>query len=226
MTIQSSKLGTFSRRRSQCLCYQIIIVQKEIAKSFSSRPRTRENCLDQISKAKQRRKAWEVFERWSSATEEILKIFWKNPERIMKRFWKDSEKILKKSWKDYEKILKRFWKDSEKILRRTKMELPKRFYLALVLMLFTCSVTEARTQQIHDESLKMSDVHHHRVKRMFGYRTKCLPEKKKFCWTFSYKGMKRVFCIYAKVKNCTGLDIADSISKTAWHSGLAKLAQR
>ena len=47
---------------------------------------------------------------------------------------------------------------------------------------------------------------HRRVRRMTGYRKKCLPQKKKLCSIFTHEGVSKTFCFYVNIRVCTGLD--------------------
>ena len=47
---------------------------------------------------------------------------------------------------------------------------------------------------------------HHTVRRVTGYRMKCVPEMKKFCSIFTYNGLSKKFCLKIKTKHCTALD--------------------
>ena len=46
----------------------------------------------------------------------------------------------------------------------------------------------------------------HRVRRLTGYRTVCVPKKKKFCSMFTYEGVTEMFCIYVDINRCSALD--------------------
>ena len=47
---------------------------------------------------------------------------------------------------------------------------------------------------------------HRRVRRLTGYRTVCVPKKKKFCSMFTYEGVTEMFCIYVDINRCSALD--------------------
>ena len=51
-----------------------------------------------------------------------------------------------------------------------------------------------------------SDNHHHRVRRMLGRRTECVPTLKNFCSMFTYGKTTKRFCLTVTVKKCTALD--------------------
>ena len=47
---------------------------------------------------------------------------------------------------------------------------------------------------------------HHRVRRIVGMQSKCVPKMKKFCRKFTNSKLSRTFCVMLTVKNCTALD--------------------
>ena len=80
--------------------------------------------------------------------------------------------------------------------------------LAISLSLVLCEGTEEKIDQ-HEVRV------HHRVRRMTGYRQKCVPVKKNLCALFTHNQLTKSFCFPITIKECTGLDqwITNSLNK-------------
>ena len=74
--------------------------------------------------------------------------------------------------------------------------------IMLWLCIFVSVVAASNIQPGKDEFSRV----HHRVRRVTGYRMKCVPEMKTVCSTFTYNGLSRKFCFTVKTKQCTSLD--------------------
>ena len=57
-----------------------------------------------------------------------------------------------------------------------------------------------------DQRKVTADLRVRRVRRMSGYRMKCLPVKKKVCALLRHKGITKRLCFTINIKDCTALD--------------------
>ena len=92
-------------------------------------------------------------------------------------------------------------KTTIKFSRKFNMDRTAIFIIFIVLT--STSLAEERTNKyIRSFSVKR----HHRVRRMLGTATKCVPKLKEFCRVFTYGKLKKKFCFVVRVKDCTALD--------------------
>ena len=83
---------------------------------------------------------------------------------------------------------------------RIKMSFSLKFTLAaLILLAISSSLVLCEGTE---ENMRV----HNRVRRMTGYRQKCVHVKRKLCAFFTHNGISKPFCFPIKIKECTGLD--------------------
>ena len=87
--------------------------------------------------------------------------------------------------------------------------------IILTTLILCCAVVPL--DQPTDEPVFTSLRQRHRVRRLTGFRTKCLPKKKKFCSIFTHKGISKTFCL-----NCAPFS---PVRESVEHSALPSMSR-
>ena len=95
-----------------------------------------------------------------------------------------------------------------KLNKVAKMNTAHTLFVILLFTLFSSSLAEERSAYQYDgHHLKSFRTNrHHRVRRMLGSVTKCLPQLKKFSHVFTHGKLRKRFCFMIPVKYCAALD--------------------
>ena len=77
------------------------------------------------------------------------------------------------------------------------------FVMCALLHLIVSTRGEINTNHInhHNDTFK-----HHRVRRIVGRRTECVPDFRRFCKKFTHGKITKRFCLVVNVNRCTALD--------------------